>query len=169
MRAGSSRTPEGYLLTLKPYKGRRAYQGCTFGWRGGDICHFMTLISFMPLRIRIRVKLSLQVLLVHLNAGKVCQDNLRAHGVFESLLGKRQIDQKEIKFIAILYHAYELPKYTEVPKMVYTWLREICSCSCLPVLLSPAWVLLSKINRPFLGALYMYEAPGSKVQITSLD
>ena len=41
---------------------------------------------------------------------------------------------------------------TEVPKMVCMWLREICSCSCLPVLLSPAWVLLSKNYRPFFGS-----------------
>ena len=33
--------------------------------------------------------------------------------------------------------------------MVCMWLREMCSCSCLP-----AWVLLSKIYKPFLGALY---------------
>ena len=43
---------------------------------------------------------------------------------------------------------------TEVPKMVCTWLREICFCSCLPVLPDPAWVLLSKIYKPCLGALY---------------
>ena len=33
--------------------------------------------------------------------------------------------------------------------MVCTWLQEICSCSCLPVQPGPAWVLLSKIYRPF--------------------
>ena len=42
---------------------------------------------------------------------------------------------------------------TEVPKMVCTCLREICSCSCLPILPGPAWVLLSKIYRLFLRAL----------------
>ena len=39
--------------------------------------------------------------------------------------------------------------------MVCTWLREICSCSSLPVLPGPAWVLLSKIYKPFVGALYI--------------
>ena len=39
--------------------------------------------------------------------------------------------------------------------MVCMWLREIFSCSCLPVLPGPVWVLLSKIYRPFLGALYI--------------
>ena len=44
---------------------------------------------------------------------------------------------------------------TEVPKMVCTWLRELCSCSCLPVLPGLDWVLLRKIYRPFYGALYL--------------
>ena len=39
--------------------------------------------------------------------------------------------------------------------MVCKWLREICNCSWLPVPPGPAWVLLSKIYRPFLGALYI--------------
>ena len=34
------------------------------------------------------------------------------------------------------------------------WLREVCSCSCLPVLPDPAWVLLSKICILFSRSLY---------------
>ena len=45
---------------------------------------------------------------------------------------------------------------TELPKNVCTWLREISSCSCLPVLPGPAWVLLSKVYILFLGTLYKY-------------
>ena len=44
--------------------------------------------------------------------------------------------------------------------MVCRQLRDICSCSCLPVLPGPTWVLLSKIYRTFLGALYdMFKIP----------
>ena len=39
--------------------------------------------------------------------------------------------------------------------MVCTWFNEICSCSCLHVLPGPAWVLLSKIYKPFMGSLYI--------------
>ena len=53
-------------------------------------------------------------------------------------------------------------EFTELPKMVCTWLRDICSCSCLPVLPGPAWVLLCKIYKPFLGALYKLATPGAK-------
>ena len=49
--------------------------------------------------------------------------------------------------------SYVLSKTTELPKMVCKWLREMCSCSCLAILPGPAWVLLSKIYRPYLGAL----------------
>ena len=38
--------------------------------------------------------------------------------------------------------------------MACTWFGEICSCCCLIVLLGPAWVLLSKIYKPFAGSLY---------------
>ena len=38
--------------------------------------------------------------------------------------------------------------------MACTWFGEICSCCCLTVLLGPAWVLLSKIYKPFAGSLY---------------
>ena len=38
--------------------------------------------------------------------------------------------------------------------MACTWFGEICSCCCLTVLLCPAWVLLSKIYKPFAGSLY---------------
>ena len=50
-----------------------------------------------------------------------------------------------------------LQSFTELPKMVCTWLREVCSCSCLPVLPGSAWVLLSKIYKPFMGSLYSNE------------
>ena len=46
---------------------------------------------------------------------------------------------------------------TEALEMVCTWLREISSCSCLTLPLGPAWVLLSKIYKPFLGSLYTTE------------
>ena len=38
--------------------------------------------------------------------------------------------------------------------MAFTWLGEISSCSCLTLLPGPAWVLLSKIYKPFPGSLY---------------
>ena len=38
--------------------------------------------------------------------------------------------------------------------MACTWFGESCSCCCLIVLLGPAWVLLSKIYKPFAGSLY---------------
>ena len=38
--------------------------------------------------------------------------------------------------------------------MVGTWLGEIRSCSCLPVLTDSAWVLLNKIYQPFFTSLY---------------
>ena len=37
---------------------------------------------------------------------------------------------------------------------VCTWLREVCSCSCLPVLPGPAWVLLSKFCIFLCRSLY---------------
>ena len=37
----------------------------------------------------------------------------------------------------------------------FMWLREFCSCSCLPVLPGPAWVLLSKICILFCRSLYL--------------
>ena len=40
--------------------------------------------------------------------------------------------------------------------MACTWLGEFSSCFCLTALPSPAWVLLSKIYKPFPGSLYMY-------------
>ena len=43
--------------------------------------------------------------------------------------------------------------------MACTWFGEIRSCCCLTVQLGPAWVLLSKIYKPFPGSLY---APVSK-------
>ena len=43
---------------------------------------------------------------------------------------------------------------TEGEIKVYTWLREISSCSCLTVLLGPAWVLLSKTYKPLFVPLY---------------
>ena len=39
--------------------------------------------------------------------------------------------------------------------MVGTWLGEIRSCSCLPVLPHSAWVLLDKIYQPFSTSLYV--------------
>ena len=38
---------------------------------------------------------------------------------------------------------------------VCTWLREISSCSFLTVLPGPAWVLLSKTNKPLFTPLYL--------------
>ena len=43
---------------------------------------------------------------------------------------------------------------TEGEIKVCTWLREICSCSCLTVLPGPAWVLLSKTCKPLFAPLY---------------
>ena len=45
---------------------------------------------------------------------------------------------------------------TERQIKVCTWLREICSCSCLTVLPGPAWVLLSKTCKPYFAPLYIY-------------
>ena len=45
---------------------------------------------------------------------------------------------------------------TERQIKVYTWLREISSCSCLTVLPAPAWVLLSKKYKPLFAPLYEY-------------
>ena len=39
--------------------------------------------------------------------------------------------------------------------MVCTWFGEISSCSSLTALPGPAWVLLSKICKPFVGSLYV--------------
>ena len=47
-------------------------------------------------------------------------------------------------------------------KVFGTWLREVCSCSCLPALLAPAWVLLSKICIPFCRSLYFFPASNSQ-------
>ena len=44
--------------------------------------------------------------------------------------------------------------FTEGEINVCTWLREIYSCSCLTVLPGPAWVLLSKTNKPLFPPLY---------------
>ena len=38
--------------------------------------------------------------------------------------------------------------------MACTWFGEISSSSSLPALPGPAWVLLSKICKPFAGSLY---------------
>ena len=53
-----------------------------------------------------------------------------------------------------MYRDHRQDATTELPNMVCMWLWEICSCSCLSVLPGPAWVLLSKIYKPFSGALY---------------
>ena len=45
--------------------------------------------------------------------------------------------------------------YTETPEMACTWLGEFSSCSSLIALPGPAWVLLSKIYKPFPGSLYI--------------
>ena len=47
------------------------------------------------------------------------------------------------------------PWCTEPRKSLGTWLWEISSCSCLTFLSGPAWVLLSKIYKPFWGSLYV--------------
>ena len=47
--------------------------------------------------------------------------------------------------------------HTEGKIKVCTWLREISSCSCLTVLLGPAWVLLSKTNKPLFSPLYNWK------------
>ena len=49
--------------------------------------------------------------------------------------------------------------------MACTWFGEICSCCCLTVLLGPAWVLLSKIYKPFAGSLYMYIQVQSFIEV----
>ena len=40
-------------------------------------------------------------------------------------------------------------------KGLYTWLREISSCSRLTFLPGPAWLLLNKVCKPLFRALYM--------------
>ena len=45
--------------------------------------------------------------------------------------------------------------FTEPRKSLGTWLREISSCSCLTFLPGPAWVLLSKICKEFLGSVVL--------------
>ena len=42
--------------------------------------------------------------------------------------------------------------------MVGTWLGELYYCSCLTVLLDPAWVLLSHVLQTFISALYREDA-----------
>ena len=44
--------------------------------------------------------------------------------------------------------------YTEATEKAWTWLGEISSCSCLTYLPGTAWILLSKIYKPFPGSLY---------------
>ena len=43
--------------------------------------------------------------------------------------------------------------------MACTWFGEISSCSSLTALPGPAWVLLSKICKPFVGSLYLDRTP----------
>ena len=43
---------------------------------------------------------------------------------------------------------------TETNKKACTWLRELCSCSCLTALPGLAWVLLSKIYISLCSPLY---------------
>ena len=52
---------------------------------------------------------------------------------------------------------------TEDPEKACTWLRELSSCSCLNALPGPAWDLLSKIYKPFAGALYLYSTNSSEL------
>ena len=49
---------------------------------------------------------------------------------------------------------------TEGEIKVCTWLREICSCSCLTVLPGPAWVLLNKICKEYISSLYIHVGCG---------
>ena len=49
--------------------------------------------------------------------------------------------------------------------MVGTWLAEIRSCSCLPVLPDSAWVLLNKIYQPFFTSQYT-DYQKAKIQST---
>ena len=42
-------------------------------------------------------------------------------------------------------------QYTEPEIMVCTWSGELCYCSYLPVLLGPAWVLLSYVLHTFIS------------------
>ena len=52
---------------------------------------------------------------------------------------------------------------TEHPEKVCTWLRDICSCSCLTVLPGPAWVLLVDRGGVDGEATIMISLPGSLV------
>ena len=45
---------------------------------------------------------------------------------------------------------------TEMLFILWTWLGDISSCSCLTVLPCPAWVLLSKTNKPLFAPLYIF-------------
>ena len=48
-----------------------------------------------------------------------------------------------------------VPSYTEPKINVCTWLGELYYCSCLAVLPSPLWVLLSYVLRAFiLGSVF---------------
>ena len=51
-------------------------------------------------------------------------------------------------------HNSMVSRSTEAPEIACTRLGEICSCSCLTFLTGPAWVLFSKIYKPFPGPLY---------------
>ena len=53
--------------------------------------------------------------------------------------------------------------YTELKKSLGTWLREISSCSSLTFLPGPAWVLLSKICKDYLSALYIKHNKNAKL------
>ena len=45
--------------------------------------------------------------------------------------------------------------YTEMSKILCTWLREVCSCCSLTVLPGPAWVLLNYVlQRIFLSSVH---------------
>ena len=57
---------------------------------------------------------------------------------------------------------------TEGEIKVCTWLREIYSFSCFTALPGPAWVLLSKTNKPLFPPLYMKKTPG-KWQIVHVE
>ena len=56
--------------------------------------------------------------------------------------------------------------HTEPGKKACTWLQEIYSCSCLTFLPGFAWLLLNKICKPLLRALYTIGKPPDNVMMS---
>ena len=66
----------------------------------------------------------------------------------------QRVDQVITSNVALRHSDHALPIATRCEYMACPWLGEISSCSCFTALPGPAWVLLSKICKPFAGSLY---------------